>query len=376
MLDDNSDDGTALAAQAAAAEAGGTHHFRLLCGQPLPPGWMGKNWACHQLLPKLKQLQPLGEADILLFADADVFWQPGAVAAVVAEVQRSRADLLTVWPTQITLSWGERLTVPLMALAVLGYLPLRLAHDFYHPRRRCERPVHGFPRQAYTIIGGHASVRGFVVEDVRLAQRIKSLGLKLRMADGNQLIRCRMYEGWQAAVDGYAKNILAGHGNHVSLCCSPISPLDRLCLALGLAGGRRNLDPAWLAAVARTAHCAGRRCARHHRRRHPPAHRRRTPDAAFGRTHDLGRPALHWWRWRLAAWSGKEESCATHEHALAAQYAARDSHRRSRHRRASAPPFGWPPPAAALPSTNKMPPSAARWARSSRTASAGTPARR
>ena len=50
VLDDNSD-GTALAAQAAAAEAGGTHHFRLLCGQPLPPGWMGKNWACHQLRP-------------------------------------------------------------------------------------------------------------------------------------------------------------------------------------------------------------------------------------------------------------------------------------------------------------------------------------
>jgi chlorobactene glucosyltransferase len=74
-----------------------------------------------------------------------------------------------------------------------------------------------FRRQAYMIIGGHASVRGFVVEDVRLAQRIKSLGLKLRMADGNQLIRCRMYKGWQAAVDGYAKNILAGHGNHVSL---------------------------------------------------------------------------------------------------------------------------------------------------------------
>ena len=155
-------------------------------------------------------------------------------------------------------------------------------------------PVHAFRRQAYTIIGGHAGVRGFVVEDVRLAQRIKSLGLKLRMADGNQLIRCRMYEGWQAAVDGYAKNILAGHGNHVSLLLlsNPL-PLDRLCLALGLAGGRRNLDPAWLAAVARTAHCAGRRCARHHRRRHPPAHRRRTPDAAFGRTHDLCRPALH-----------------------------------------------------------------------------------
>jgi chlorobactene glucosyltransferase len=208
VLDDHSGDGTAAAAHAAAAAAA---NFCLLHGQPLPPGWMGKNWACQQLANACT-------ADILLFADADVFWQPGAVAAVVAEMQHSQADLLTVWPTQVTLSWGERLTVPLMALAVLGYLPLRLAHDFYHPLAAAANgQCMAFRRQAYITTGGHAGVRGAVVEDVRLAQRIKSCGLKLRMADGNRLIACRMYEGWYAAIDGYAKNILAGHGNHVSL---------------------------------------------------------------------------------------------------------------------------------------------------------------
>jgi chlorobactene glucosyltransferase len=185
---------------------------------------MGKNWACHQLAQAAADCGATAgsavarEVDILLFADADVFWQPGAVAALVAEMQRSHADLLTVWPTQITVTWGERLTVPLMALAVLGYLPLRLAHDFYHPLAAAANgQCMAFHRAAYAAIGGHAGVRGAVVEDVRLAQRIKSVGLKLRMADGNQLIRCRMYEGWHAAIDGYAKNILAGHGNHVSL---------------------------------------------------------------------------------------------------------------------------------------------------------------
>jgi chlorobactene glucosyltransferase len=52
---------------------------------------------------------------------------------------------------------------------------------------------------------------------VRLAQRSKAAGLHLRMADGNRLVNCRMYDGWRAALDGYAKNILAGHGNHVAL---------------------------------------------------------------------------------------------------------------------------------------------------------------
>jgi chlorobactene glucosyltransferase len=172
---------------------------------------MGKNWACHQLAAAT-------EADILIFADADVQWQPGALAAVRNAQRELGADLLTVWPTQTTESWGERLTVPLMALAVLGYLPLRLAHDFYHPLAAAANgQCMVFRRDAYAAAGGHAAVRGVVVEDVRLAQRIKACGLRLRMADGNNLLRCRMYDGWRAALDGYAKNILAGHGNSIAL---------------------------------------------------------------------------------------------------------------------------------------------------------------
>jgi chlorobactene glucosyltransferase len=190
--------------------------FHLIQGTPLPPGWLGKNWACQQLAETAAATVP--DAEVLVFTDADVCWEPGAVRALVAELQRSEGDLLSVWPTQTTVSWGERLTVPLMALAVLGYLPLRLAQDFYHPLAAAANgQCMAFRRGAYTAIGGHAAVRKAVVEDVRLAQRIKAAGLKLRMADGNYLIRCRMYAGWQAALDGYAKNILAGHGNHAAL---------------------------------------------------------------------------------------------------------------------------------------------------------------
>jgi chlorobactene glucosyltransferase len=246
LLNDHSDDATeqvALAAAAAAAERapGSAPDFRLLCGQPLPRGWMGKNWACHQLAAA-------ASTDLLVFADADVRWEPGAVRALVAELARSEADLLTVWPTQTTVSWGERLSVPLMALAVLGYLPLRLAHDFYHPLAAAANgQCMAFRREAYAAAGGHAAVRGFVVEDVRLAQRIKACGRKLRMADGNKLIRCRMYDGWAAAVDGYAKNILAGHGGHVSLLL--LSTLFHWAVFvwpwLWLALGANTLLPFW-----------------------------------------------------------------------------------------------------------------------------------
>lgn len=204
VLDDHSDDGTATVATTAAA---GDQRFRLLVGSPLPPGWGGKNWACHQLANAARY-------DYLLFTDADVQWQPQALQAVVALQQQTRADLLTVWPTQLTVTWGERLVVPLMSFAIWAYLPVWLAHHTPFPSAAA---ANGqcllFRRTAYERCGGHVAIRGRVLDDVLLAQRVKATGGRLRMADGAGLIRCRMYGSWQEVLYGYAKNILAGHNS-------------------------------------------------------------------------------------------------------------------------------------------------------------------
>lgn len=206
VLDDQSSDGTAAAAEAA---AGGSDALRVLPGKSLPDGWLGKNWACQQLAEA-------ATGDLLLFTDADVRWRPDAVAALVADGDAMQADLLTVWPTQETVTWPERLVVPLMALAILGYLPLVAVHYlpwsmFAAANGQCLC----FRRPTYDSIGGHAAVAGEVVEDVALARRVKAAGGRLRMADGNERIGCRMYEDWPEVRDGFAKNILSGHGGSV-----------------------------------------------------------------------------------------------------------------------------------------------------------------
>lgn len=208
VLDDHSEDATAEIVCAFMRRA---PEVRLLCGKALPAGWTGKNWACAQLAAA-------ATGDILLFADADVRWRPGALRSVLHAMETLDADLLTVWPTQITVTWMERLTVPLMAMAVMAYLPIWLAHAFYHPLAAAANgQCMAFRRSAYEAIGGHAAVRAAIVEDVRLAQKIKEAGLHLRMADGAGLVICRMYRGAREALDGYTKNIFAGHGNRLSL---------------------------------------------------------------------------------------------------------------------------------------------------------------
>jgi chlorobactene glucosyltransferase len=206
LLNDQSEDETGAIATKI---AGGDARFRLISGEPLPPGWLGKNWACHQL-------NQAASGDWLLFADADVRWEPDAVASLLALAEKEQVDLLTVWPTQRTQSWAERLVVPLMAFAILSYLPILPTHytpwpAFAAANGQCLL----FRRKAYDLIGGHAAVRKNVIEDITLAKQIKTHKLRLRLADGNRLVSCRMYQNWPEVRAGFAKNILAGHGGSI-----------------------------------------------------------------------------------------------------------------------------------------------------------------
>ncbi|MGB1287489.1 MAG: glycosyltransferase [Aggregatilineales bacterium] len=206
ILDDGSTDGTGTLAQKA-----GNHDTRLnvIQGVSLPDGWTGKNHACHILSQH-------ATGDILIFTDADVQWQPGALEALVSQMQTTRADLFTVWSTQQTETLSERLIVPLVAFAILNYLPAIAVHHlpfsiFGAANGQCM----AWRRDAYTKIGGHSVVKDNVLEDVTLARIAKQQNLRLRMADGAGLIQCRMYDNWQTVRDGFAKNILTGYGNSV-----------------------------------------------------------------------------------------------------------------------------------------------------------------
>ena len=241
LLDDQSEDGTAAAAR---KRGGGDSRLRILQGRPVPPGWLGKNWACHQLAAQAK-------GEILVFTDADVQWRTGALASVICEMERSGADMLAVWPTQRTVTWSERCCVPLMALAVHAYLPVLGVHYAPFPLLAAANgQCIAFRRRVYDLVGGHAAARGNVLEDVSLARLAKRAGMRLRMAEADGLISCRMYRDWRSVREGYAKNILAGFGTVPGLIAGTVfhwlvflSPW--ILLGLGLAGARVPGHPVW-----------------------------------------------------------------------------------------------------------------------------------
>jgi chlorobactene glucosyltransferase len=208
ILDDHSRDGTRAVAEAAAE---GDPRFRVVVGQPLLETWLPEAWARHQL-------SQAANGRVLVFADAGVQWQTEALRAVVALLQSTQADLLSVWPTPILRTRAERLAVPLLALAVPGCLPAPLVHSGRYPRLAVANGAClVFLRAAYNAVGGHIAVRGEALEGVGFARRIKAKGLRLRLADGGGVLARREFEGWRGLREGFAKIPPARYGVRVSI---------------------------------------------------------------------------------------------------------------------------------------------------------------
>jgi GT2 family glycosyltransferase len=216
VLDDGSTDGTPDLVRAVAGD-----RVRLLTGAPLPPGWLGKPHACHQLAAATS-------ADVLVFVDADVVLAPDAVAAAVATLgaEQSRRprerserikpsfDLLTPYPRIVAPGFGQRLVQPLLQWSWLAFLPLRAMER--SPRPSLAAAGGQFlvvRRAAYDAAGGHAAVRARVLEDVELARAVKRAGGRIALADGSAVAHCRMYGSWPELVDGYTKSLWASFGS-------------------------------------------------------------------------------------------------------------------------------------------------------------------
>lgn len=188
-----------------------TPRLRVLHGEPLPPGWMGKHWACDQL-------SRAAQGDLLLLTDADTHYQPGALRHLVAAQAREQADLLAVVPRERVVTPGEKLFVPFFLWAVLSFLPVSLAYRMQAPFLsfavgQCML----FTRAAYRQSGGHAAVRDEVADDVALARRVKAAGLRWRLADGVEAVSCRMYTNWDEAVAGFSKNAFGAFDYNVTV---------------------------------------------------------------------------------------------------------------------------------------------------------------
>lgn len=241
VVDDHSTDGTGDLARAA---GGGDARLRVIPNADLPPGWIGKQWACASGAAQAR-------GSILCFADADTAHSPDLIVRAVSAMRRRDAALLSVVGTQEMHSFWERVLQP----KVFYLLAARYGGTEHVSRARRDTDVIAngqcilVRRDDYHAVGGHAAVRDEVAEDLALAQRFHRAGRRVVAVLGPRQLSTHMYDSLRELVRGWGKNVYAGGrrampggrlGRAIFPLVLPLVPLMELApvaaLVLSLAG--------------------------------------------------------------------------------------------------------------------------------------------
>jgi glycosyltransferase involved in cell wall biosynthesis len=190
----------------------------------LPAGWLGKTHA-------MWQAAEAATGDWLLFSDADVVHSPDALRRAVGYAEQEQAAHLVLLPTVQMESVGERMMISyFQAMFIFAHRPWKVRD----PKAKDVMGVGAFNlirRDAYEKIGTYRSMRLSVVDDMRLAEKVKEAGLPSRVAFGDNMVTVRWAVGDGGVVRNLTKNFFAHL--HYNLVFALLAALAMLWLHLG-----------------------------------------------------------------------------------------------------------------------------------------------
>lgn len=206
VVDDRSDDGTSEVLAAI-----GDPRLIVIRGEEPPPGWLGKPWALHQGAQRSR-------GSLLLFADADVHYEPEAHAAAAAFLLRGNASLVTLFPRFLMETFWERVLMTHLAMTLFVYLPLWISQGGRWPRLAIGGGTGNLVRrELYEQAGGHEALKDAVIDDIGLARLIRRHGARTVIVRAEDLVSLRMYHGLGEIVRGFTKNLFSACGRNYAV---------------------------------------------------------------------------------------------------------------------------------------------------------------
>ena len=195
VVDDRSIDGTGEIARRFASE---DPRIRMLTIDHLPAGWTGKTHA-------LDRAAALARGEWLWFLDADTFHAPEGLAILMEYARRHDASMVSLLPELRCETFWEQVVQPLGGIVLMQSFPLQRVHSEQDSLAFANGQYILVRRTAYDAAGGHEAVRDRFVEDIALANRVKALGLPVRVALVRGIVSCRMYSSLNQLVRGWSR---------------------------------------------------------------------------------------------------------------------------------------------------------------------------
>jgi 4,4'-diaponeurosporenoate glycosyltransferase len=193
VIDDASVDNTAALAASFGA--------RVISAPPKPAGWTGKAWACHH-----GASQACG--NLFLFLDADTHFAPRGLERILAfwQSQQDPRLVISILPFHTMKAAYEQLSLffsILMAAGAGGF------GAFAAPRLFGQSLL--IAKQAYFDAGGHSSVRGIILENLRFASLLRQSGARILCLGGRGTLHMRMFPlGFRQMSQSWSKAFLQG----------------------------------------------------------------------------------------------------------------------------------------------------------------------
>ncbi len=251
LVDDDSTDGTGKVAADLAAAAGGAD-LTVVTARPTPPGWAGKVWAMAE------GVRAAGDAEYLLFTDADIGYAPGALSRLAGAAAAGRYDLVSQMALLASDSPAARLLIPSFVYFFAQLYPFRRVSS---ARSKTAAAAGGcMLARAETLVnaGGLAAIKGARIDDVAFGRLLKRASGRCWLGLTTDVQSMRPYDRLADVWDMVARSAYTQLGYSLAAtagCVIALGWLYLLAPAAGLAGlgllaaGASPPTAAWLAAA-------------------------------------------------------------------------------------------------------------------------------
>ncbi len=197
VLDDNSTDRTA---EIVGGMADDDSRVQLIRGKPLPDGWAGKCYACHQLSQN-------AHGSWLLFVDADTASRSHMIRSTLQIAIINNVAMLSGFPRQRVSGITQKIVIPILFyFIVMSWFPLWLFHSWKKPGPTLAiGQFLLFKREDYMRIGGHEAVKTRIMEDVWFGIEMHKHGGRILSVDLSGVLTTKMYTSMGTMAEGCIK---------------------------------------------------------------------------------------------------------------------------------------------------------------------------